>query len=207
MAPSSSTAARLRLSLRWKAFGMLLLLLAVVHAFFGFFVYRELLNQYRQDETERLDGLRQSFDGQLLHSAQDLGRIGAQIVASTSLGDLARHGFDSARLSPELLGNLSGMELFDPHGNALAGFQLPGSQPIPAIVRSQSLPRVRQHHRPVSSLVCTEECIQYVAEPAFDQDGHELLVVLGQPLSEVMLAFARQTGTDHDHLVVGSVAW
>lgn len=187
---------RMRLSLRWKAFGVLLLLLGIVHAFFGVLVYRQSLQQFRHDENERLAGFRQMFDALLQQSAQGLGRIAAQISASTSAADMASRSLDTAQLSPELLASLTGVQIFDAQGHSLAGFRLAQGMELPVALQGGLLDEALHSHRPATLVWCEDQCTQYVYEPAFDRDGREIMIGLGQPVSETLEAFSRQTGAD-----------
>jgi signal transduction histidine kinase/HPt (histidine-containing phosphotransfer) domain-containing protein/ActR/RegA family two-component response regulator len=187
---------RMRLSLRWKAFGMLLLLLGVVHAFYGVYAFHQAIDAFTSDERQRMQRSRQMFEGLLQQSAQNLGRIGAQLASGVSADDLARHPLDESRISPELLASLSGLQLFDPSGQRLGGLDMPGSAVFPAPLQARQLAAVRREHRPASTLWCGDECAVYVFEPAFDRDGREILVGLSQPASELLAAFSRQSGID-----------
>lgn len=200
MAPKPASAAaldsampRIRLSLRWKAFGVLLLLLGAVHTFFAVFAYRQALESNRRDGSDRLTGLRQTFEAQLQTSARELGRIAAQIAASTSSATLSHQAFDGSRISPELLAEISSVRLFDGDGHPLGSFGASGPTPE---LEAQLLEAARRTHRPASGLLCREQCTQLAYEPAFDRDGREILVGIGQPVSGMLQAFARQTGGD-----------
>ena len=192
MTPAPAPA--IRLSLRWKAFLALLALLGLVHSFFGAYVYRQVLDQYRGDEDVRLTALQHTFDNLLKQSAQDLGRIGAQIAAATST--TARAPFDPSGLAPELLANLSGVWLFDREGHPLGEYRLPGTSTFPGTRQHADIAVASSSHRPVADLVCQPECTQFVMEPAFDRDGNEILVSLGETLPAVLQAFAQQSLSD-----------
>jgi len=187
---------RMRLSLRWKAFCMLLLLLGAVHAFYGIYAFRQAIGAFTSDERERVVRSRQMFDGLLLQSAQNLGRIAAQLAAGISAADLARHPLDESRISPELLTSLSAVQLFDENGRQLGGFSMPGGAGLPADMQARLLATVRRRHQRASTLWCGEECALYVFEPAFDHDGREILVGLSQSASELLTAFSHQSGID-----------
>lgn len=187
---------RVRLSLRWKAFGALMVLLAVVHTFYGAFTYRQSQAAYRHEESERLARTRQMFDGLMQQSVQGLGRIAAQIAASTSADELIIHPLDDSHISPELLANLSGVQIFDTQGHRLGGFNAMAAAGLPADIEERLLASVQRLHRPVTTLWCQDECIEFVFEPAFDHDGREILISLGQPASETLQAFSREAGVD-----------
>jgi len=187
---------RIRLSLRWKAFGMLLLLLGAVHAFYGIYAFHQALAAFKRQESERLQRAPQMFDELLRQSAQNLGRIGAQIAAGTSTRELARHPLDEGRISPELLASLSEVGVFDGAGHRIGGLTLDGGNALPAELETRLIAAVRRLRRPASTLWCDIECRAYVLEPALDRNGTELLISLGQPVTEILPAFSRQSGVD-----------
>ena len=186
---------RLRVSLRWKAFGVLALLLGAVHTFFGVFQFQQSLHHFRQRESEQLLGARRIFEGLRQQSVQNLERIAAQIAASASITDTASPPL-SERLSPELLTDLSALRVFDAQGRPVEAFRLKDSVEPPEQVQASLLLSVRQTHRPAAAMWCLDECTLFVYAPEFDRDGHEILVGLGQPGADLLLTFARQTGTD-----------
>ena len=194
---SAGPGQRVRLSLRWKAFGTLTVLLGVIHACFGAFEYHQSVQITRHDESVRLNGLLQAFDGVREQSAQDLGRIAAQVAASIGTAEMARRPGTHAQVAMELLAEVSGMRIYDVDGTPLGDMMSsPRGVQIPPAVESLLLGSARRTHRPSSTLWCGGDCLQVVYTPAFDRDGREVLVGLSQPVDSLLLAFARQTGAD-----------
>jgi len=194
--PAAVPTPRMRLSLRWKAFGAMFLLLGIVHASFGLLVYRQAMTQYRQQERERLGAFRQQLEGLLDHSAQTLGTVGAQLASGVSLAQTASHPFDPAQLAPEVLASLSDLRFFDGQGHLIGGVAAETAVRLPRTMEQHLLELAHDTQRPASAIRCSEECVQYSYQPAFDHDGVELMIGLGQPVAETLREFARQTSAD-----------
>lgn len=194
------------LSLRWKAFAALLLLLGLVHGFFGLVLYRELLRQHDSEQKAELAAHRLVLEGLLEQSAQSLQRIAAQLGSTVSVESLKERPFDPEMLAPELLANLSSVRIFDAEGRPLARHSFAGNADVPPEVEAALLARVRKEHRPTTVLVCGRDCDQVVYEPAFDRDGDELVISAGQSVAEAMQVFAQQTSADIALLSTGDAA-
>ncbi len=192
----NDAAPRMRLSLRWKAFGAIFLLLGIVHTAFGLLVYRQEMNQYRQQEREHLGAFRQQLEALLDNSAHALGTVGAQIASGASLADARQHPFDTSQLAPEVLASLSDLRIFDAQGWLVGGIATETAVRLPSQIEQKLIDSARNTHRPVAVIHCSEECVQYSYEPAFDRNGIELMVGLGQPVAETLREFSRQSGAD-----------
>jgi signal transduction histidine kinase/HPt (histidine-containing phosphotransfer) domain-containing protein len=95
-------------------------------------------------------------------------------------------------VSPELLADLADIWIFDGLLRSLGASNSASIDPE----RAELLATVGRTHRPASAVDCHEECTQTVFVPAFDRDGNEIIIGVGQSLAEVTQTFAQQTGAD-----------
>ncbi|HVT36934.1 MAG TPA: ATP-binding protein, partial [Nevskiaceae bacterium] len=196
MAPHSASTAEpaaapaFGMSLKWKAFLVLLSVLSVIHLSLGYLGYRKLVDQNEEHSRERLASYPGIVTALLEESQQNLTRTGAQLAASVSVEALAQgRGPADSQLSLELLASLSDIQYFDAQGRPLGAA-------APAPPDHATLAAVVQGHRPLAHLHCAEECVQRVFVPAFDLQGREIVVMMARPLSDTLLAFRKLTGAD-----------
>ena len=193
------TRARLtELSLRWQALLTLLLVLGLVHLTLGYLAYQHLLKQNEEQVSERLAGFEIVMGTLLEQSAQELGRLAAQLASSVSSANL-RTGklHDASQTLPELLANLSDIEYFDPQGRRLASVSAGSTlAPSESTIEQDALYAVARKHQPLASISCETECFQHVYVPTFDKNDHEIIAKISRPLSEVLLAFKKLTDAD-----------
>ena len=184
-----------QLSLRWKLFLLLGLLLGLVHGFLGYLGYRNLLEQSAQQAGSDIEQAAQVLGVVLEQSVQELDGIAAQIAANVRVEELERGSADDLQ-SLELFADLSNVAYYDLHGRRLANWSWVAAKAVgdsPAVdeqARAAVL-RVAVSHRPESYLDCRGQCTQQVFVPVFDHGGRELVVAIGANLSGALLSFER----------------
>ena len=185
-----------KFSLIWKSLLLLTISLGCTYSYLGYLGYSSLIQQNERYLQEQMEAFDQAFDALLDQSSEELARLAIQMAAVTTTANLSSGGLDDASISPGLWPVLTWVEYDTPGGQRLAtwgnhdaGWMLPAD--AAAIVT-----RVHASGKPVSELTCADECVFYVFAPAFDRDGREVIVGIGQLASVMLLTFRRLTGTD-----------
>lgn len=177
--------------LRWKSFAILLLLLGAAHAALGYLNLRTLNERHERVVAERF-GLAGAQLSQTLAQASDqLGRLASQLGATVSA---ANPGSEGAPLAAELQATLSRLAYYDPRGTLLRADIDPAVDS--QIDLQDAIRTAARTHRPFSALSCAQTCEHHLAVPAFDQEGDEIVVVISEPVGEVLLTFSRDAGLD-----------
>src|SRR5712671_6665855 len=185
-----------RFGLIWKSLLSLIVSLGCAYAYLGYVSYGSLKEQHEQGVQRQMERLDLALDAQFEQSSEALARLATQMVAVTSTAQLQSSGLDETSLSPELLSMLTWIEYVKPDGLRLAGWNNRGAEPIPPASAATLQARVRVTGRPAVELICGRDCVLYVYAPAFDREGQEVVIGIGQLAADILLEFRRLTGTD-----------
>jgi signal transduction histidine kinase len=199
MLPSASTArAAPRLSLRWKSFLLVVLVVGALHVVLTYQGYAAHVQRTDQDTLEDLTNREKVFVGLLRRGAAENSQRAIQLAATLTAPELQRSPQgQSLRSAAELFEDLGAVEYFDRHGRRLAGWALENIRDTRALSRvGEVAAAVGRSRRPADYLSCTGACTQWIVVPAFDRNGDELVVGIAYPLLGTLLAFKEMTGTD-----------
>jgi len=185
-----------RFGLIWKSLLLLIVSLGCAYAYLGYVSYGSLKEQHEQGVQRQMERLDLALDAQFQQSSEALARLATQMVAVTSTAQLRSSGLDEASLSPELLSMLTWIEYLTPEGLRVAAWNNHGAEPIPGASAAALQARVRATGRPAVELICGRDCVLYVYAPAFDRDGQEVVIGIGQLAADILLEFRRLTGSD-----------
>lgn len=178
--------------LRWKSFVVLFALLGCAHTILGYLHYRTLISRQEQSVARQFAAATGQLDETLVQSTDQLSRLASQLGATA---DLAASAESSAEpLAVELQTTLSRLAYFDNDGSVLReeiGTSTVGGLDFGGQIRAAAAAR-----RPLSFLSCAQLCEHHVATPAFNRSGVEIIVLISEPISEVLLEFSRDTGLD-----------
>ncbi len=196
-APSESTRrSKPAVSLIWKALVLLTILLGSAYSYLGFLGYRSLRDQNERDRQEQLERFGHTLDALWERAGEELGRLATNMATVTSTRSL--QAVDLAEFAPSvgLLSALTRIDYYTSEGKEAASWQSSGSARLPPPEVTRLLERVSFTHKPVTTLSCDRECVLYSVVPAFDRDGNEITMIVGQLAADQLPAFRRLTGAD-----------
>jgi len=180
------------LGLKWKAFAVLLALLAAVHLTVGVLGYRELVATSERELQARMAAYPAVLAELLASSADSLANVAAVLAASIRQDDSGAQ--DARALPPQIGANLVGAQYYDAAGRVLGHWDLPAPPALDSATARAALAEVQREHRPVARIACEAECLQLVFVPVFGEDNQELVIALAAPLVDVLPTFHRLTG-------------
>jgi signal transduction histidine kinase/CheY-like chemotaxis protein len=186
--------------LRWKAFALLLALLGSALVVVGVLQYRTLATRHEDAVTARLATVDARFEAAVIANTDALSRIASQL--GTSFRASADEAADLS-LAPELEAALTRVAYYDASAQLLRADVVPAGDA--SYDFSAAVDATLRAHRPQAFISCAESCEIHVATPLFDREGRELVVLLSQPASELILDFRRDSGVDIG-LIGGQVA-
>lgn len=186
------------ISLRWKTFLMLVLVLVVVHSSYSVIAYQQQEQQF-SDERERLnerdlaalEGLVASSYQRLLELGEVLPAIalnGAETQTDRLQGLRQVISTHFERLS--LNGSLDAIYLYDDNARLIEGRGL--SLELPPSV----IDYVLTTEKPVRHLYCAADCLTYVAFPIRLQGDRTGVLMVARTMIDIVLSFNRQRGRD-----------
>src|ERR1700693_5551114 len=185
-----------RFSLIWKSLLLATLSLGCTYSSLGYLGYSSLRQQNERYLQEQMQHYDQALDALTERSSEELSRLATQMAAVTSTARLSSDTLDEGSISPGLLSVLSWIEYDTPDGRLLASWVTHAAGSLPPADSSANVTQVRASGKPVAELTCPSECVFYVFAPAFDRDGREVVVGIGELASDLLLAFRRLTGAD-----------
>ncbi|MEQ1440612.1 ATP-binding protein [Fontimonas sp. SYSU GA230001] len=191
-APEAPALPRRRFGLRWKSFVVLFALLGCTHSLLGYLHYRTLLARHEEAVARRFDDAVKQLDQTLAQSSDQLSRLASQLGASTDLD--APAGGTTEALTVELQATLTRLAQFSTDGRLL--HEDIGASGIGSLDFSGQVRAAASAHRPFSFMSCAQICEHHVVTPAFSRGGDEIVVLISESMSEVLLAFNRDTGLD-----------
>ena len=185
-----------RFSLVWKALLLLTILLGTTYPYLGYLGYRNLQQQNERYRQEQMEHYRASLDALLERAAEELTRLATNMAAVTSTRGLQSSELADASPAAGLLSALTRIEYYTAAGEPLAQWANSEVQsPLPDGI-ADLLRHVHDTHRPSTQLTCARECVLHAFVPAFDRDGREITMLVGQLASDQLLAFRRLVGAD-----------
>jgi signal transduction histidine kinase/CheY-like chemotaxis protein len=192
--PSLRTA--LRFSLIWKSLLLLTVALGCTYSFLGYLAYSSLRHQNERYLQEQMQHYDQALDALVERSTEELARLASEMAAVTSTAGVSPGTLDEGSISPDLLSVLTWIEYDTPTGRRLASWGNHDVATLPPADSVSNIAGVRGSGKPVAQLTCASECVLYVFAPAFDRDGNEVVVGIGQLAADLLLAFRQLTGAD-----------
>lgn len=185
-----------RLSLIWKALLLLILILGTTYPYLGYLGYRNLQRQNERHRQEQIEHFGAALDALLERAGEELTRLATNMAAVTSTRDVQSNALADASPAAGLLSALTRIEYYAEDGQPLARWASSETQSLPPPGMADFLRSVHVTHRPTTQLTCTQECVLYAFVPAFDRDGREITMLVGQLASDQLLAFRRLAGAD-----------
>lgn len=189
-----SSTERSFLSLRWKVFLNLVLVLAVLHLAYSYYSYVQLTKKTTQEQFEAserdlfvLEGLVASSYDRLLEMGQMI-----PIVVDSSGASAGAYIESIERYFPGLLmnGAMDAVYLFDQYGQALH------KQGIMVKLPFSLISQVLSTETPRNYFYCVKECLRYVAMPVRLENDNVGVMVVGREMRDVILDFKKQSGRD-----------
>jgi signal transduction histidine kinase/DNA-binding NarL/FixJ family response regulator len=169
--------------------------LGVAQVVFGAWNFRQLRQQHEDAIRAEMTAQPLEFDALLEQAGQSLGELGLQL--SSAYAGIARDEGSDGLSRIETFGSIVALEFFDADGRSLGAWNVPGSEAASNVRGfADAVRRVLSRNRPDTLVDCLSECALFAVVPAFDADGRKLVVAVGQPLSDTLVAFQRLGGTD-----------
>jgi len=184
-----------RLSLIWKALVLLTVLLGSTYSYLGYLGYSSLTQQNERERQQQMERFSTALDALLERSGDELARLAASMSTVTSTQQLQSRDLDELSSSAGVLSALTRIDYYTPDGAKLASWSSTGTSSTPTDA-ARLLERVRRTHQPLTVINCDTECALHAYVPTFDRDGREITMIVGQLLSDQLLAFRRVTGAD-----------
>ncbi|WP_415900490.1 EAL domain-containing protein [Neptuniibacter sp. QD48_11] len=187
-----SSTERSFLSLRWKVFLNLVLVLAVLHLAYSYYSYVQLTKKTTQEQFEAserdlfvLEGLVSSSYDRLLEMGQMI-----PIVVDSSGASAGSYIESIERYFPGLLmnGAMDAVYLYDQYGQALH------KQGITVKLPFSVISQVLSKETPYNYFYCFKECLRYVAMPVRLENDNVGVMVVGREMRDVILDFKKQSG-------------
>ncbi|WP_415881823.1 EAL domain-containing protein [Neptuniibacter sp. QD72_48] len=189
-----SSTERSFLSLRWKVFLNLILVLAVLHLAYSYYSYVQLTQKTTQEQFESserdlfvLEGLVSSSFDRLLEMGQMI-----PIVVDSKGASAGAYIESIERYFPGLLmnGAMDAVYLYDQYGQALH------KQGIIVKLPFSVISQVLSKETPYNYFYCVKECLRYVAMPVRLEKDNVGVMVVGREMRDVILDFKKQSGRD-----------
>lgn len=185
------------ISLRWKAFLMLVAVLLVVQAGYSWFSYKSLLQRFEVERSYLIELQHGLFEGLLEASYQRMLETAQLLPVALTDGQLELEGHEQAlverldRVYPELVlsGSFDSITVFNHSARVVRHWG-----PL-AAVRTDLVAKVIATERPVTGIYCQQQCQRFVAVP-FRHHDHFQVIVIGKALADLILAFKQQTGLE-----------
>lgn len=185
------------LSLRWKIFTLLVVVLVGVQGMYAFFSLSQLNEQFRQQreqinasEVARLDGSVEASYQRLLEAAELLPLIDTSPVHDmTPLARLSQTinlKFDAFQLT----GSVNAAYLYDSQAR-MVGFW--GEK---VHISKADIQQVYDTERPLRKLTCTSVCLRYVAIPIQLEGKKQGVLMVGRFLYDVIYDIKQQAALD-----------
>jgi signal transduction histidine kinase/CheY-like chemotaxis protein len=184
-----------RLSLIWKALVLLTVLLGSTYSYLGYLGYSSLTQQNERERQLQMERFSTALDALLERAGDELARLAASMSTVTSTQQLQSRDLDELSSSAGVLSALTRIDYYTPDGAKLASWSSTGTSSTPTD-SARLLQRVRRTHQPLAVINCETECALHAYVPTFDRDGREITMIIGQLLSDQLLAFRRVTGAD-----------
>ena len=198
------------LSLKWRVIALTSLLLLAMAGLFGFISHQNLTAQF--DQTRDLMHERQirQLERTLQQSEDDLRRLADMAVSSADMGGALREGdaervgqsFESQWPMLQLDAGVDEVRILSAAGIELVSWGEPlgeaGDVPFDAWAQA-----VAAGDKPVTSLLCVDDCRQYVAVPVLAEGVSIGAVVMSRSLADVALHVQEVSGSDVSLLVAG----
>jgi signal transduction histidine kinase/CheY-like chemotaxis protein/HPt (histidine-containing phosphotransfer) domain-containing protein len=178
------------LSLRWKAFLVLLVVLLVVHAALAVFAQFNLREQYGHEVRQAFAQHRATLTGLLADLRARSAEDARAIAAVASAAELPWAG--------ELFFGFAAVRYYDPEGNLMAEWHLAGRPPgtAPSAGEAEAVTAVARTGRARFDLECRDTCALHSLVPAFVRGGRDMVVAAVMPLEDMVAQFRRLTGAD-----------
>jgi diguanylate cyclase (GGDEF)-like protein/PAS domain S-box-containing protein len=186
------------LSLRWKIFILLVIVLVGVQGMYAFFSLSQLNDQFKLQrkqintaEVARLNGSVEASYQRLLEAAELLPLIDTSlhedyIIPLTRLSQAISLKFDAFQLT----GSVNAAYLYDSHAR-MVGFW--GEK---VHIKEEDIQQVFDTERPLRKLVCNTICIRYVAIPIQLDGSKQGVLMVGRFLYDVIHDIKQQTTLD-----------
>ncbi|WP_296063229.1 EAL domain-containing protein [uncultured Amphritea sp.] len=186
------------LSLRWKIFTLLVVVLVGVQGMYAFISLTHLNEQFRQQrqqinksEIARLDGSVEASYQRLLEAAELLPLIDTSqednyITPLARLSQTINLKFDSFQLT----GSVNAAYLYDSKAR-MVGFW--GEK---VHISEADIQQVFDSERPLRKLICTSICLRYVAIPIQLDGKKQGVLMVGRFLYDVIYEIKQQTALD-----------
>ncbi|MCK8515046.1 EAL domain-containing protein [Methylonatrum kenyense] len=198
------------LSLKWRAIALTSLLLLGMAGLFAFISHQNLTTQF--DQTRDLMHERQlrELARTLEQSADDLRRLADMAVSAAEIGgplyqgdaEHVQQGFESHWPMMQLDAGVDEVRILTSDGEELAAWGQPLGRPddAPFAGWAQS---VAAGDMPVTSLLCVDDCRQYVAVPVLAEGSVVGAIVMSRSLADVARHVQQVSGSDVSLLVAG----
>jgi signal transduction histidine kinase/DNA-binding response OmpR family regulator/HPt (histidine-containing phosphotransfer) domain-containing protein len=189
-------ATRPRLSLIWKALLLLTILLGSAYAFLGHLGYRSLKQQNERERQQQMERFGQAFDAILERAGDELARLATNMGTLTRTRELQERDLMQLASSAGPLSALTRIEYYSAEGKSLGSWASGETPALPPADAARLLSQVRTTHAPITVLNCDGNCVLHAFVPAFDRDGTEITMLVGQLAADQLLTFRRLTGAD-----------
>lgn len=176
------------MSLRWKAFLVLLTVLAAVHAGLAWNGYVNLRDQYQQQAVDEFARHRAALDALFEEAAREALEQARALAAVASIEELPWVG--------ELFFGFATVRYYDEQAQELAEWRL-ASRPRNPESRRHELTLVRDAARadaPQVLVECSRDCLLHLALPVFEPGGRKVLMAASYRLDSTLAQFERLSG-------------
>ena len=177
-------------SLRWKAFLVLLTVLACVHSGLAYNGYLNLRNQYDQQVADDFAKYRTTLAALFEQAGHDADEQGRALAAVASIEDLPWVG--------ELFFKFTAVRYYDAVGLQLAEWTLAGTtRDDEELQRERRAAQVAARAAAAQIYVeCPDACLLRALLPVFERGGRNIIVAVTYPLDDTLRRFRLLSGAD-----------
>jgi signal transduction histidine kinase/DNA-binding response OmpR family regulator/HPt (histidine-containing phosphotransfer) domain-containing protein len=195
---SAETAVRSRpaVSLVWKALVVLALVLGSTYSYLGYLGHRSLREENERDRHGQLERFGHTLDALWDRNGDELVRLATNMATITSTRTLQSSDLAEIASSAGSFSALTRIDYYTSENQPVASWHSNRSSALPPLPVIGLLERVSATHTPVTTLNCDQDCVLYSVVPAFDRDGTEVRMIVGQLGADQLLAFRSLSGAD-----------
>ncbi len=199
------------LSLKWKAMILTSIVLIIITASFSIFSYLNLVSQFRYERELIHQRQVQEIKGLIDQSLLRIEHLAGLIQNLTGMGPALKArdpvqlhvAFDKHWTNLQLQLSLDFARIYDDETRLLAAWGKSGLPGVDFIPIPEWVKEANRHERPGKAFDCSVECALYAVSPILLHGQHIGAVLLGSPLTDIVLSFKQISGASVGIVVTG----
>lgn len=189
-----ATWTRRGLSLRWKVFLLLALLIGGADSALEYFRFRSIDEVNVRQIADRVERQSRALRSEFFKIQEQLAGIATQLVSARALSEI-----QTGRLNvfpQETLARVDWLEIYNEQGTRIGSWNLLGYTQYSGSHLDQLVSKVNKTSQPESFLTCLDACHYLTVVPVLDREGNALTAVVAGPVTELLFDFRTSTHAD-----------